>query len=38
MMSFAYVEGAAGGAPYIELAQLGDDIRALYASIKAGDW
>ncbi|KAA1416881.1 VOC family protein [Nocardioides humilatus] len=35
MMSFAYVDGAGWGAPYVELAELGDDIRALYASIKA---
>lgn len=34
LMSFAYVDGAAWGAPYVELAQLGDEIRALYASIK----
>ena len=38
MMSFAYVDGAAWGAPYIELAELGDDIRALYETIRTGAW
>ena len=36
LMSFAYVDGAAWGAPYIELAELTDDMRAFYAAIKAG--
>ncbi|WP_183095235.1 VOC family protein [Nocardioides stalactiti] len=36
LMSFAYVDGAAWGAPYVELAQLTDDMRAFYAAIKNG--
>jgi len=34
LMSFAYVEGTPGGAPYVEIVQLSDDMRAFFASIK----
>ncbi|MEZ0580324.1 VOC family protein [Nocardioides sp. MH1] len=34
LMSFAYVDGARWGVPYVELAQLSDGIRDLYAAIK----
>lgn len=34
LMSYAYVDGAAAGAPYIELAELTDDMRAFYAAVK----
>jgi hypothetical protein len=33
-MDFAYVDGTAAGAPYIELARIGDDMKAIFASIK----
>jgi len=36
LMSFAYVEGTPGGAPYVEVVQLTDDMRAFFASIKDG--
>ena len=35
-MRFAYLDGAAHGVPYVELAWLGEDIRAFYAAIKNG--
>ena len=31
---FAYLDGAAHGVPYVELAQLDDGMRAFYAQIK----
>lgn len=34
-MDFAYVDGTSAGAPYIELARIGDDMKAVFASIKA---
>lgn len=34
-MRFAYLDGAAAGVPYVELAQLGDDIRKLYDYIRS---
>lgn len=33
-MEFAYLDGAAHGVPYVELARLGPDIRAFYEAIK----
>lgn len=35
-MRFAYLDGAAHGVPYVELAYLGPDIKAFYDAIKAG--
>jgi len=35
LMEFAYVEGAAAGAPYLELAWLSPDMRAFYDDVKA---
>lgn len=32
---FAYLDGAAHGVPYVEVAQLDDGMRAFYAAIKA---
>ena len=34
LMSFAYVDGARWGAPYVELVELTDDIRSFFAGIK----
>lgn len=34
-MDFAYVDGSAHGAPYIELARIGPDMRAIFESIRA---
>jgi catechol 2,3-dioxygenase-like lactoylglutathione lyase family enzyme len=34
LMSFAYVDGARWGAPYVEIVQLTDDMRAFFAAIK----
>jgi len=34
-MDFAYVDGSSAGAPYIELARIGKDMEAVFASIKA---
>jgi catechol 2,3-dioxygenase-like lactoylglutathione lyase family enzyme len=34
LMEFAYVDGAASGVPYIELAKLGPQMLAMYQSIK----
>ena len=31
---FAYLDGAAHGVPYVELAQLDDGMKAFYAQIK----
>ncbi len=36
LMSFAYLDGARWGAPYVEVAQLTDDMRAFFATIKQG--
>lgn len=36
MMEFAYVDGAAAGAPYIELARIGPEIKAMYDGIRNG--
>jgi catechol 2,3-dioxygenase-like lactoylglutathione lyase family enzyme len=33
-IEFAYVDGSAAGAPYIELARLGPDMRAFYDAVK----
>lgn len=35
-MRFAYLDGSAGGAPYLELAQVGPQIRAFYDAVRAG--
>ncbi len=36
LMSFAYVDGARWGAPYVEIVELTDDMRAFFAAIKQG--
>jgi catechol 2,3-dioxygenase-like lactoylglutathione lyase family enzyme len=36
LMDFAYLDGAAAGAPYVELARIGDELRAFFLSIKEG--
>ncbi len=36
MIEFAYLDGAAAGAPYIELARLSDEIKAFYEAIRNG--
>lgn len=33
-MDFAYVDGTSAGAPYVELARIGDDMKAIFDSIK----
>lgn len=35
-IEFAYLDGSAAGAPYIELARIGPAIRAFYDAIRAG--
>lgn len=35
-MRFAYLDGAAYGVPYVELAYLGPEMKEFYAAIKAG--
>jgi catechol 2,3-dioxygenase-like lactoylglutathione lyase family enzyme len=35
-IEFAYVDGSAGGAPYIELARIGPQMRAFYDVVKDG--
>lgn len=35
-MEFAYLDGAAYGVPYVELAYLGPDMKAFYEAIKSG--
>ena len=35
-MRFAYVDGAAGGAPYVELARIGPQMQAFYDAVRAG--
>lgn len=34
-VEFAYLDGSAAGAPYIELAQIGPDMRRFYDYVKA---
>ena len=34
-IEFAYVDGSAGGAPYVELATIGPQLREFYAAVKA---
>lgn len=34
-MEFAYVDGAAAGAPYIEVVRIGPDMRAFFDDVKA---
>jgi len=34
LMSFAYVDGARWGAPYVEIVQLTDDMRAFFAAVR----
>ena len=36
LMSFAYVDGERWGAPYVEIVELTDDMRAFFAGIKQG--
>lgn len=36
LMQFAYVDGARWGAPYVEIVQLTEEIRAFFAAIRAG--
>jgi len=36
LMSFAYVDGARWGAPYVEIVELTDDMRAFFAAIRQG--
>ncbi|MFW6868906.1 VOC family protein [Nocardioides sp. CPCC 206347] len=36
LMSFAYVDGARWGAPYVEIVELTDDMRAFFAAIRRG--
>jgi catechol 2,3-dioxygenase-like lactoylglutathione lyase family enzyme len=35
-IEFAYVDGSAGGAPYVELARIGPQMREFYAAVKEG--
>ena len=35
LMRFAYIEGSSHGVPYIEIAQVGPEMRAIYDSIRA---
>ena len=35
-IEFAYVDGSAGGAPYVELARIGPAMRAFYDAVRAG--
>ena len=35
-IEFAYVDGAAFGAPYLELARIGPQMRAFYEAVRAG--
>jgi hypothetical protein len=34
-IEFAYVDGSAGGAPYVELARIGPQMQAFYDAVKA---
>ena len=34
-IEFAYVDGSASGAPYVELARIGPQMREFYAAVKA---
>lgn len=36
LMAFAYVDGARWGAPYVEIVELTDEMRAFFAGIKQG--
>ena len=36
-IEFAYVDGSAGGAPYVELARIGPQMQAFYDAIRARD-
>ena len=33
-IEFAYVDGSAGGAPYVELARIGPQMREFYAAVR----
>jgi 4-hydroxyphenylpyruvate dioxygenase-like putative hemolysin len=33
-IEFAYLDGSAGGAPYVELARIGPQMREFYAAVK----
>ena len=35
-IEFAYVDGSAGGAPYVELARIGPQMQAFYDAVKNG--
>ena len=35
-IEFAYVDGSAGGAPYVELARIGPGMQAFYDAVRAG--
>lgn len=35
-IEFAYVDGSAGGAPYVELARIGPQMQAFYDAVRAG--
>ncbi len=35
-IEFAYVDGSAGGAPYVELARIGPRMQAFYDAVRAG--
>ena len=35
-IEFAYVDGSAGGAPYVELARIGPQMQAFYDAIRGG--
>jgi catechol 2,3-dioxygenase-like lactoylglutathione lyase family enzyme len=35
-IEFAYVDGSAAGAPYVELARIGPQMRAFYDAVRAG--
>jgi len=35
-IEFAYVDGSASGAPYVELARIGPQMREFYAAVKEG--
>lgn len=35
-IEFAYVDGSAGGAPYVELARIGPQMRAFYDAVRLG--
>ncbi|MGB0099291.1 MAG: VOC family protein [Nocardioides sp.] len=35
-IEFAYVDGSAGGAPYVELARIGPQMQAFYDAVRSG--